>query len=80
MHDESQINRYVYDHPPDLVLTPSYCYPEGWDLPFTPRILALNKDHDIIRSEGWDAWKVRGQRVVDKVVDKSRRLLERLSH
>lgn len=79
-HDESHLNRYVFDHPPEVLLTPAYCYPEGWDLPFEPRILALNKDHDIIRSTGWETWKVRGRRVVDRVVRKSRRLLARASN
>jgi hypothetical protein len=27
-HDESHLNRYLYDHPPAKVLTPSFCYPE----------------------------------------------------
>ena len=74
-HDESQINRYAYDHPPDVMLSPSYCYPENSDLPFEPRILALDKDHAIVRSAGWGTWKVRGQRIVDRVVRKSRKLL-----
>ena len=74
-HDESQLNRYVYDHPPEIVLSPSYCYPENSNLPFEPRILALDKDHDVIRSAGWETWKVRGQRIVSRVVRKSRKLL-----
>jgi hypothetical protein len=49
-HDESYMNRYLYDNPPAKVLTPSYCYPEnydgkyGWsaDL-YPPKLLALNK-------------------------------------
>jgi hypothetical protein len=27
-HDESHLNRYLYDHPPAKVLTPAFCYPE----------------------------------------------------
>jgi len=27
-HDESHINRYFISNPPDVVLSPSYCYPE----------------------------------------------------
>ena len=32
-----------YDHPSTLLLSPSYCYPEGKNLPFEPKILALEQ-------------------------------------
>ncbi len=44
-HDESHLNRYFIDNPPTVALCPSYCYPEFWDLPFVPRLLALSKNH-----------------------------------
>ncbi len=51
-HDETHFNWYlkmVMKHP--KVLDPSYCYPESWTgLPFKRRILALDKDHDKLRS------------------------------
>jgi histo-blood group ABO system transferase len=49
-HDESHWNRYLAEHPPTVALSPAYCYPEGWNLPFTPRLIALDKDHDTIRA------------------------------
>lgn len=49
-HDESHWNRYLIDHPPAVELSPSYCYPEGQRLPFTPRLVAINKDHEELRS------------------------------
>jgi hypothetical protein len=48
-HDESHLNRQLIDHPP-RVLEPSYGFPEGWDLPFAPRILLLDKDHAALRA------------------------------
>lgn len=48
-HDESHWNRYCIDNPPTVILSPSYCYPEGWKLPFRARLIALNKDHDAVR-------------------------------
>ncbi|MBI3900679.1 MAG: hypothetical protein HY324_00850 [Chlamydiia bacterium] len=48
-HDESQWNRYCIDYPPTLILNPSYCYPESWDLPYPKKLLALDKEHDEIR-------------------------------
>ncbi len=48
-HDESHLNRYFIDHKPTLVLTPSYCYPEDWKLPYHQRLLALNKNHAAMR-------------------------------
>lgn len=49
-HDESHWNRYCIDHKPTVVLSPSYCYPEGWKLPYKPRLIALNKNHNEVRS------------------------------
>ena len=49
-HDESHLNRYLVDHKPAIELTPSYCYPESWDLPFEKKILALDKNHNQIRN------------------------------
>ena len=44
-HDESHLNRYFIDNHPTVILSPSYCYPEHWNLPFTPKLMALLKDH-----------------------------------
>lgn len=48
-HDESHLNRYFIDFEPTLKLSPSYCYPESWKLPYTPRLIALDKNHAEIR-------------------------------
>ena len=74
-HDESHYNRYVYDHPDTLILSPSYCFPEGLDLPFVPRILALDKDHAVIRSSGLKTWLIRGERLARKVARRAKRAL-----
>lgn len=74
-HDESHLNRYVYDHPPDVLLSPSYCYPENSNLPFEPKILALDKDHDVIRTTGLATAFVRVRRLAEKVLRKSKSLL-----
>jgi histo-blood group ABO system transferase len=44
-HDESHWNRYCIDHPPTVILNPSYCYPEECFLPYPKKLLALNKNH-----------------------------------
>ena len=49
-HDESHLNRYLYENPPARILTPSFCTPEGyhdhwgWTMKqFPPVLLALHK-------------------------------------
>lgn len=49
-HDESHLNHYLWNYPPEKTLTPRYCYPENydggyaWDAKDYPAILvALNK-------------------------------------
>ncbi len=49
-HDESHWNRHLIDNPPDVELSPAYCYPELSGLPFERRILALDKDHATLRA------------------------------
>lgn len=42
-HDESHINRYFLDKNVK-VIGPEYGYPEGWDLPFEPKIIIRDKN------------------------------------
>jgi hypothetical protein len=42
-HDESHLNRYIIDYPNYRLLSPSYGYPEDWDLPFEPKIITRDK-------------------------------------
>ena len=49
-HDESHLNRYFIDNKPTRILSPSYCYPERWNLPYHKRLLALDKNHADLRS------------------------------
>ncbi len=51
-HDESHMNRYMKDNPPTVELSPSYCYPESWPLPFEKRLLALDKNHAELGNRG----------------------------
>lgn len=50
-HDESHLNKYFFDNKPSTILNPGYCYPEGKDIPFECKILALTKDHKFYREE-----------------------------
>ena len=52
-HDESHLNQYLLDKNPKILL-PEYGYPEGWNLPFNPKILIRDKTkyggHDFLRN------------------------------
>lgn len=50
-HDESHLNRYFIDNPPTKILSPSYCYGESMRIPFEMKLIALDKNHQEIRSE-----------------------------
>lgn len=50
-HDESHWNRYCIDHKPTIILSPSYCYPENWQMPYHKRLLALDKNHAELRTD-----------------------------
>ncbi len=42
VHDESHLNKYMSQHI-CLGLSPAYAYPEGWKLPFQPKIIIRDK-------------------------------------
>lgn len=42
-HDESQFNRYICYDTESRILSPSFCYPEGWTLSYKPIILIREK-------------------------------------
>lgn len=48
-HDESHMNKYFNENKPSIELSPSYCYPESWNIPFEKKLLALDKNHNEIR-------------------------------
>ena len=42
-HDESHINKYILERNDYKVLSPSYCYPEDWDIPYETIFLLRDK-------------------------------------
>lgn len=85
--DESQINRYVIGRDDVQMLSPSFCYPEGWDLPFEPKVLVRDKSNwiDVVHvKEGLRPWQRalrdlyrRGRRFAGRVVRGGARRLRR---
>jgi hypothetical protein len=55
-HDESHLNRYFLDNKEKVkILNPDYGFPEGWNLPFNPKILIRDKSlfggHSFLREQ-----------------------------
>lgn len=48
-HDESHWNRYCIDFEPTVILSPSYCYPDNWNLNYPKKLLCLTKNHNECR-------------------------------
>lgn len=60
-NDESHWNKYLYDHPPEIVLDPSYVYPDSmineyyeriWGRKYNPRIMTLTKPFSTSKEGG----------------------------
>jgi histo-blood group ABO system transferase len=58
-HDESYLNRYLIDNPPQGILSPAYCIPDPKNIHrlielnlqnFKPKLIALDKNHNEIRN------------------------------
>ena len=49
-HDESYLNRCFMDTPPEIILSPAYCSPEHWPLPYEKKIVAISKRHSVARN------------------------------
>lgn len=64
-HDESHINKYILGRSDYRMLPPSYCYPEGAKLPYTPILVVREKSKCI---------------PVDKIKQTSHSLPSRLLH
>jgi hypothetical protein len=69
-HDESHINKYILTYPHKL-LSPSYCYPEGWDIPFEKIILIRDKSkyggHNTLRNINEKKKKLHVKLVLKKI-------------
>lgn len=46
-HDESQLNKYILEHTNYKMLPPSYCYPQGWKIPYRQIMMVRDKSEYI---------------------------------
>jgi hypothetical protein len=70
-HDESHWNKYLIGRSDIKILEPSYLYPEGWTLPFNPKILIRDKNkyggHSLLRNEKVNKFKVYYSKIKNKL-------------
>lgn len=67
-NDESHWNKYLSEHPPEVVLDPSYVYPDSliqeyyvpkvWGRDFNPRIITITKPFTVSKEGGEAAKKI----------------------
>lgn len=59
-HDESQLNKYMLNRSDMKILLPEYAYPEGWNLPYEPKMIIRDKERYFNTSEmkGYKSWWV----------------------
>lgn len=50
-HDESHMNKYFMEHPPDIELSSDYAWPQEYGSNVNAKIIAKSKNHDEIRKE-----------------------------
>lgn len=69
-HDESHLNKYLsMISPPTVILSPSYCYTEDSNIPFDQKLIALNKDHKLLREVKEDK-KVEVSNITEFIINK----------
>lgn len=60
-NDESHWNRFLYENPPDIVLSPSYIYPDSliseyyvkvWGRNYSPKIITITKKFSVSKDGG----------------------------
>lgn len=60
-NDESHFNRYLFDNPPSVTLSPSYIYPDSliadyyirlWGRNYSPKIMTLTKSFTVTKEAG----------------------------
>jgi histo-blood group ABO system transferase len=69
-NDESHWNRYCFENPPDVVLNPSYVYPDSlinayyrtaWGRNFCPKLITLTKPFSLTKEGGTNLQKILNQ-------------------
>lgn len=55
-HDESHLNKYIIGRKDVKILSPAYCFPEGYDIPFEKKIMMRDKSKvlDLKKIKGAD--------------------------
>jgi len=65
-NDESAWNRYLFENPPEIVLSPSYVYPDSlideyyvklWGRNYEPKIVTITKSFTISAEAGQEVSK-----------------------
>lgn len=71
-HDESHLNRYIIRKDYLKILSPSYCYPVGFDIPYEKRICGVSKKDkfDVEKFKGIEHKDIRAILILKKIIKK----------
>lgn len=77
-HDESHLNRYIWKREDYRLLSPAFCYPEDWKLPYEPVLMVTEKSKKIQLAREKEAEQKRKDTIAGKIYSRVEHLRRRV--